>query len=344
MPLTCAHRWRVWRGGPACGSPTRPRRGTWRTSAGPTQLGGISEPGSRSPYRADTHSTRDSRYLRVRSNTKDSGVVPSGYAQEAAARSDKGADVPLFPPLFLSISSTSGPPRRGHGFSLGGSATAGLIRVGLTNTLRTPADNHFDLESQIPANVIPAPTRTSTSSTSFRATYPRNTATIGVTKAMYESEVASIRFRSQRNVTNVTTDPAKARYRIAPPPAGHDGAAHLSPARSEAPASPSAPVPIAIPLKLTGSASWPHRFTATLAIAAHVAATTIASIGMAISDVVTSCPRKITRTPPNPRAIPASFWAVRRSFGRSTWAATAVWNGYVAKRMADRPHPPPFPC
>src|SRR3989442_463421 len=108
---------------------------------------------------------------------------------------------------------------------------------------------------------------------------PSRTATIGITNAMYERNVACISFRSHCHATNVTTEPAIARYRIAPRPWGHVGTAHGSRAMRETPAKAAAPTAMDAALKLIGSVSWPHRFTATVANAAHVAPSPIDNIG-----------------------------------------------------------------
>src|SRR2546426_7440069 len=225
--------------------------------------------------------------------------------------------------------------RQPHGFLGGGPFAA--VAGPPCRALRNQMVIRFEVENQIPAKVIPAPTRTSSSRTSPAKTYPRRTATMGMTNAMYDAVVASTRFRSHRKVTNVTTEPAKLRYRMAPIPAGHEGTSHLSPAVRETAASATAPIPIASPLKLTGSTSCPHRFTATFAADAHAAAATSASIGKNRPAVAARWPRKITTTPPKPRATPATFCTDSRSARRTKWAAIAVWNGYVAKRTAESP-------
>ena len=61
----------------------------------------------------------------------------------------------------------------------------------MPNVPRTHEAARLDVDSQIPASVIPTPARTSTSRTSFATRYPSRTATIGMTNAMYETEVAS---------------------------------------------------------------------------------------------------------------------------------------------------------
>src|SRR2546422_11654651 len=115
---------------------------------------------------------------------------------------------------------------------------------------------------------------------------PSRTATIGITNAMYERNVACISFRSHCHATNVTTEPAIARYRIAPRPCGHVGIPQGSRVMSETVAKPTAPTVIAAALKLIGSVSWPHRFTAAVADAAHVVARTIESMGDTFSSPV----------------------------------------------------------
>ena len=103
-----------------------------------------------------------------------------------------------------------------------------------------------------------------------------------------------------------------------------------------------APVPIENAFRLTESMSCPHRFTATLAAAAHVAARTIANIGKNRSADAASWARKMNAIPANPRAIPMSFCAESLSDFRSAWAAIAVWKGKVAKRTAESPLATPF--
>src|SRR3989442_496971 len=120
---------------------------------------------------------------------------------------------------------------------------------------------------------------------------PSRPATIGFTNAMYERNVACIPFRSHCHATNVTTEPAIARYRIAPRPWGHVGTAHGSRAMRERPARAPAPTAMDAALKLIGSVSWPQRFTATVANAAHVAPRTIDKLGK-------TCPR-----PPGPSRL-----------------------------------------
>src|SRR3989304_5009633 len=164
----------------------------------------------------------------------------------------------------------------------------------------------------MPPRVTAAPAIASRSRASLPTVTPRNTATIGVTIAMYDADVASIFFRSHQYVTNVTTDPARARYTIARMPSGHAGAAPgpvaaggggAGAARERA-ARPTAPTPIESAVKETGSVSWPQRFVATDEIAAHVADRTIASIGRSFSVPAPSSPRKIRRMPAKPSPIP----------------------------------------
>src|SRR3990170_2311019 len=170
----------------------------------------------------------------------------------------------------------------------------------------------------MPPRVTAAPAIASGSRASLPTVTPRNTATIGVTIAIYDADVASIFFRSHQYVTNVTTDPARARYTIARMPSGHAGAAHGSLAARERAARPTAPTPIESAVKETGSVSWPQRFVATDEIAAHVADRTIASIGRSFSVPAPSSPRKIRRMPAKPSPIPASFWRVSLSDPRRT--------------------------
>src|SRR3989441_2269111 len=154
---------------------------------------------------------------------------------------------------------------------------------------------------------------------------PSRTATIGITNAMYERNVACISFRSHCHATNVTTEPAIARYRIAPRPWGHVGTAHGSRATSETPAKAAAPTAMDAALKLIDYDSGPHRFTATVANAAHVAPGTIDNIGNTCSrPAVPSWLRKMRTTPPKPTAIPRNFWRVKRSAFRNTFATKAV--------------------
>src|SRR3972149_4526399 len=135
----------------------------------------------------------------------------------------------------------------------------------------------------MPTRVTAPPARTSGSKLSDPTETPRRTATIGVTRAMKDMYVASTVRRSQRYAANVTTDPARARYRMARTPSGHEGTAHASPTARDAVASPTAPVPIPTPLKLKGSIVAPHRFIATVATAAPAADRTIASMGNSFS-------------------------------------------------------------
>src|SRR2546422_8683400 len=107
------------------------------------------------------------------------------------------------------------------------------------------------------------------SNVSLRRLAPRRTATIGITNAMYERNVACISFRSHCHATNVTTEPAIARYRIAPRPWGHVGTAHGSRAMRERPARAPAPTAMDAALKLIGSVSGPQRLTDTVANEAH---------------------------------------------------------------------------
>src|SRR3972149_12236230 len=88
-----------------------------------------------------------------------------------------------------------------------------------------------------------------------------------------------MRFRSHQYVTNVITDPATARYRIARTPTGHVGAIHRSPAARERVKSPAAPTTIVSAVKGIWTMLCPQRFVATDAAAAHVAERAIASIG-----------------------------------------------------------------
>src|SRR6267378_4742646 len=103
-------------------------------------------------------------------------------------------------------------------------------------------------------------------------------------RATKESEVASAVFSSHCHVTNVTTDPARARKRIAPIPSGQEGVPQGSFAPSETTARLAVPTAIAAALNVTGSAAWPQRLIATVAKAAQVAERTIASIGNALSN------------------------------------------------------------
>src|SRR5437867_2024195 len=119
------------------------------------------------------------------------------------------------------------------------------------------------------------PTRSTASNFSFPTPAPRRTAVIGVMRATKERDVASAVLRSHCHVTNVTTDPARARNRMAPIPSGHEGVCHGSLAASDTAARLAVPTAIAAALKVTGSVAWPHRLIAMVANAAHVADRTI---------------------------------------------------------------------
>src|SRR2546426_10642410 len=127
------------------------------------------------------------------------------------------------------------------------------------------------------------PTRSTASNFSFPTVAPNRTAVIGVMRATNEREVASAVLSNHCHVTNVTTDPARARNRIAPIPSGQVGTRHGSLAVSDTMARPTVPTAIAAALNVTGFVSWPHRLRATVAKAAHVADRTMASIGNALS-------------------------------------------------------------
>src|SRR5207244_3489040 len=155
---------------------------------------------------------------------------------------------------------------------------------------------------------IPAPAMLLTSSGSLPRLAPSRTATIGMTNAMYERNVACISFRSHCHATNVTTEPAIARYRIAPRPWGHVGTAHGSRAMRERPARAPAPTAMDAALKLIGSVSWPQRFTATVANAAHVAPRTIDNLGNTCARPAVPSWLREMRTPrAKPTAIPRNF-------------------------------------
>src|SRR5205807_1798042 len=139
-------------------------------------------------------------------------------------------------------------------------------------------------------------------------------------------------------VSSGRTDPASGRNRLAPLPSGHAATCEDSRAPTETTARLAVPTPIAAALSVTGSVAWPHRLMATVAKAAQVAERTIASIGNALSNpAVPICPRKIRRIPPKPRPIPASFWTVNRSPGRTAFATRAVCSGSVANKIAESP-------
>src|SRR3989454_379653 len=249
----------------------------------------------------------------------------------------------LLPPSFsvFPVTERSG-GLEAQAFFCGGSGASPVTTPAPIAT-RIHAPTRFEVASQIPARVIPAPARTRGSSTSCATTNPRSTATIGFTKAMYEREVASIRFSNQRYVTKAITEPARLRYTIARIPLGHGGTPHGSLRARDAAARVIAPVPMENAFRLTGSMSWPHRFTATLAAAAQVAARTIASIGKNRSADAASWARKMNAIPANPKAIPMSFWTESLSVRRRMWAAIAVWNGNVAKSTAESPLATRFP-
>src|SRR5438445_77017 len=339
-----------WRDEPRRGaSDSRMRRppGIWRTSGSPIPAFRTWPHGSECPPTAD-----DALPLPQAVYFSESDTSEHESAQVDRWRLSDGTLCPhsatylLLPSFFWCFSGIaevphwSTVPSRGQWSLPGGSAPA---TTAVPVAIRIQAPMRFDVASQIPARVIPAPARTRGSSRSLWTRYPRSTATIGFTNAMYERDVASIRFRSQRYVTKATTEPARLRYAIAKIPVGQDGTAHVSPARREAAAGVTAPVPIAKALRLTVSMSWPHRFTATLAAAAHVAARTIASIGKNRSADAASWARKMNAIPANPKAIPISFWTESLSVRRRTWAAIAVWNGNVAKSTAESPLATRFP-
>src|SRR2546427_13178223 len=116
------------------------------------------------------------------------------------------------------------------------------------------------------------PTRSTASNFSFPTVAPNRTAVIGVMRATNEREVASAVLSNHCHVTNVTTDPARARNRIAPIPSGHVGTCHVSRAVSDTSARPTVPTALAAALNVTGLVSGPHRLTATVPKAAHVPA------------------------------------------------------------------------
>src|SRR3989475_12884569 len=127
------------------------------------------------------------------------------------------------------------------------------------------------------------PTRSTASNFSFPTVAPNGTAVIGVMGGTNEREAASAVLGNHCQVTNVTTDPARARNRIAPIPSGHVGTCHGSRAVSDTSARPTVPTAMAAALNVTGFVSCPHRLIATVAKVAHVADRTIASIGNALS-------------------------------------------------------------
>src|SRR2546426_2270773 len=129
-----------------------------------------------------------------------------GYDGSAGVRSN------LLPPSFsvFPVTGRSGGLERAQAF-FGGGSGASPVTTPVPIATRIHAPTRLEVASQMPARVIPAPARTRGSNTSFATMNPRSTATIGFTNPMYEREVASIRFRSQRYVTNATTDPATLR-------------------------------------------------------------------------------------------------------------------------------------
>src|SRR4030067_3301478 len=104
----------------------------------------------------------------------------------------------------------------------------------------------------MPTRVTAPRARPSGSKRSDPTETPRRTATIGVTRAMKDMYVPSTVRRSQRYAANVTTDPARARYRMARTPSGHEGTAHASPTARDAVDSPTGPMPTAEPFELEG--------------------------------------------------------------------------------------------
>src|SRR5207247_5325022 len=125
--------------------------------------------------------------------------------------------------------------------------------------------------------------RSTASNVSFPTVAPRRTAVMGVTRTREDREVASSVLRSHCQVTNMTTDPAKARNRIAPIPSGQEGTRQVSLAVTERAARLAAPTAIAPALNVTGSVPAPQRLRATVATAAQVAESTIAIMGKALS-------------------------------------------------------------
>src|SRR3972149_11491453 len=114
-----------------------------------------------------------------------------------------------------------------------------------------------------------------------------------------------MRFRSHQYVTNVITDPATARYRIARTPTGHVGAIHRSPAARERVKSPAAPTTIVSAVKGIWSMLCPQRFVATDETAAHVAERTIASIGRGrAGPPPPRSPREMRGGAPQPHPLP----------------------------------------
>src|SRR5207244_9226584 len=121
----------------------------------------------------------------------------------------------------------------------------------------------------MPASTIAEPIRSTASNFSFPTPAPRRTAVIGVMRATKEREVASAVLSSHCQVTNVTTDPASARNRIAPMPSGQEGTCQDSRVPSETTARLAVPTAIAAALNVTGSVAWPHRLMATVRSEEH---------------------------------------------------------------------------
>src|SRR5439155_12040788 len=121
--------------------------------------------------------------------------------------------------------------------------------------------------------------RSTASNVSFPTVAPRTIAVMGVMRATKDREVASAVLRSHCQVTNVTTDPAKARNRIAPIPSGHEGTRQVSLVVTESAARPAAPTAIAPALNVTGSVPAPPRLRATVATAAQDEESTTALLG-----------------------------------------------------------------
>src|SRR2546421_12585118 len=120
----------------------------------------------------------------------------------------------------------------------------------------------------MPASTIAEPTRSTTSNFSFPTPAPSRTAVIGVMRATNEREVASAVLSSHCHVTNVTTDPASARNRIAPMPSGQEGTCQDSRAPNETTARVPDPTAIAAALNGPGSVAWPTRLLEPVATAA----------------------------------------------------------------------------
>src|SRR5437764_12494405 len=123
--------------------------------------------------------------------------------------------------------------------------------------------------------------RSTASNVSFPTVAPRRIAVMGVMRATKDKDVASAVLRSHCQVTNVTTDPAKARNRIAPIPSGQEGTRQVSLAVTERAARLAAPTAIATALNVTGSASAHQRSRSTVVAAAQDATLKTSIIGYA---------------------------------------------------------------